>query len=271
MENARSSEFLNPKFGRQYVANGLSNIPGAFFVYRSNGEEELLYANKELLKIFECETGEQFLELSEGNFKGLVHPYDKEAARTSIRRQLESGNDNLDHLYYRIITRTGKVKSVVEFGRLFRDPEHGEFFYVFLVDVQSKRQNFDIDKLTGLPGMRSFIESSDIMLKTAEISTGSRDHSLIFFDIANFKYYNINFGVSVGDKILQSVANLLTKYFHNNYIFRFSDDHFVVVTEAEGREEKIRAFHDAAMELRKDDKILVKAGIFHIGIPNFPR
>ena len=265
MENARSSEFLNPKFGRQYVANGLSNIPGAFFVYCSNGEEELLYANKELLKIFECETGKQFLELSEGHFKGLVHPDDIHAARTSIRRQLESGNDNLDHLYYRVITRTGKVKSVVEFGRLFRDPEHGEVFYVFLVDVQSKRQNFDIDKLTGLPGMRSFIESSDIMLKTAEISTGSRDHSLIFFDIANFKYYNINFGVSVGDKILQSVANLLTKYFHNNYIFRFSDDHFVVVTEAEGLEEKIRAFHDAAMELRKDDKILVKAGIFHIG------
>ena len=90
MENARSSEFLNPKFGRQYVANGLSNIPGAFFVYRSNGEEELLYANKELLKIFECETEEQFLELSEGNFKGLVHPDDREAARTSIRRQLDA-------------------------------------------------------------------------------------------------------------------------------------------------------------------------------------
>ena len=120
MTALNNPEFLHADFSKQYIANGLSHIPGGFFVYKAHGNKELLYANHELLSIFECDTAEQFLNLTGGTFRGLVHPDDISAAEMSIKKQLESDVDHLDHLYYRIITRTGKIKSIVEFGRMYR-------------------------------------------------------------------------------------------------------------------------------------------------------
>ncbi|MBR4909545.1 MAG: EAL domain-containing protein [Acidaminococcaceae bacterium] len=264
MKKESAAEFLNADFSKQYIANGLANIPGGFFVYKAHGEKELLYANHELLNIFECETAEQFLKLTGGTFRGLVHPDDMDAAERSIQKQLESDVDHLDHLYYRIITRTGKVKSIVEFGRLYRDPKQGEVFYVFIVDVQSKQQTIDIDKLTGLPGMRSFIESSEMMLHPAGKNQESIRQSLVFYDIAHFKYFNIKYGMATGNEILKSIAGLLTKHYYNNFIFRLADDHFVVLTETENLMDKITRFHKAVLDLRDEDKVDIKAGIYSI-------
>lgn len=265
MTALNANEFLHADFSKQYIANGLANIPGGFFVYKAHGDEKLLYANQELLKIFECDTAEQFIELTGGSFKGIVHPDDLYLAENSIWNQIQSGSDNLDHLYYRIITRMGKIKYIEDFGRLYNDPEQGEVFYVFVVDVQSKRQSFDIDSLTGLPGMRRFSESGYMMLTSKTLNAGSFDHSLAFFNIRNFKYYNIKYGMQTGDELLKSVAMLLQRYFPNDFIFRFSDDHFVVITETAGIEKKIEQLHDAALNLREENKVNVNAGIFNIG------
>ena len=178
MATFNTSEFLHADFSKQYIASGLANVPGGFFVYKAHGEEELLYANEELLKIFECDTPEQFIELTGGTFKGIVHPDDLDVAENSIWNQIRTGNDNLDHLYYRITTRTGKIKYIEDFGRLYNDPEQGEVFYVFIVDVQSKHQSFDIDALTGLPGMRRFSESGDMMLNSKTLNASSSSTSV---------------------------------------------------------------------------------------------
>ena len=264
MKQDNVTEYLNSDFSKQYIANGLANIPGGFFVYKAHGDKELLYANHELLKIFECETAEEFIKLTGGTFRGLVHPDDMDAAERSIRKQLESDVDHLDHLYYRIITRTGKVKSIVEFGRLYRDPKQGELFYVFIVDVHSKQQTIDIDKLTGLPGMRSFVESSEMMLHPSDKNPESFKQTLIFYDIAHFKLFNIKYGMATGNEILKSVAGLLTKHYYNNFVFRLADDHFVVLTETENLMDKINRVHEAILDLRDEDKVDIKAGIYSI-------
>ncbi len=264
MATLNTSEFLHADFSKQYIASGLANVPGGFFVYKAHGDEELLYANEELLKIFECDTPEQFIELTGGTFKGIVHPDDLNVAENSIWNQIRTGNDNLDHLYYRITTRTGKIKYIEDFGRLYNDPEQGEVFYVFIVDVQSKHQSFDIDALTGLPGMRRFSESGDMMLNSKTLNAGSFDHSLVFFNIRNFKYFNIKYGMSAGDEILKNIASLLLRHFPNNFIFRFSNDHFVVITQTKGILERIEQFHEDVLNLREENKVFIMAGIYNI-------
>ena len=48
---------------RDFIVNGISSMPGGFFVYRADyDKEEILFANKALLQIFECETEEEFME-----------------------------------------------------------------------------------------------------------------------------------------------------------------------------------------------------------------
>ncbi len=41
-----------------------SHMPGGFFIYRAEGDEELLYANQNVFVIYGCEHEAQFRELT---------------------------------------------------------------------------------------------------------------------------------------------------------------------------------------------------------------
>ena len=59
-----------------YVRKLANRMPGGFFIYRATGNEDILYANKSMLKIFNCQTMEEFREITGNSFRGLVHPED---------------------------------------------------------------------------------------------------------------------------------------------------------------------------------------------------
>lgn len=65
-------------------------LPGGFFVYYADGEENFIIYNQELLKIFKCENQEEFIKLTGNSFKGMVHPDDL--------KMVESGDYILENL-----------------------------------------------------------------------------------------------------------------------------------------------------------------------------
>ncbi len=123
----------NPKdnFG---VDSILSMIPGGFFIYADSETEKILSVNEMLLEIFECDTLDEFLELTKGSFKGIVHPDDYQEVSRSIIKQISESNANLDFVKYRIITKTGKVKQVRDYGHLVHNESDADLYYVFLVE-----------------------------------------------------------------------------------------------------------------------------------------
>ena len=44
-----------------------------------------------------------------------------------------------DYITYRIVTKTGKIKSVLDMGRLVQDEHYGAIYYVFLQDMEALR------------------------------------------------------------------------------------------------------------------------------------
>ena len=112
----------------------LSMIPGGFFVYTDNEEEKILSVNEMLLDIFECENVDEFTELTGGSFAGIVHPEDYEAVSESIKEQINASDKNLDYVRYRIITKSGKVKYVKDYGHLVHGDGDVDLFYVFIVE-----------------------------------------------------------------------------------------------------------------------------------------
>lgn len=124
-------ETPNNEFG---VDSILSMIPGGFFIYADNETEKILSVNEMLLEIFECKTVDEFIELTGGSFKGIVHPDDYDEVRESIYEQINSNDKKMDYVRYRIITKTGKIKYLRDYGHLVHMESDVDLFYVFVVE-----------------------------------------------------------------------------------------------------------------------------------------
>ena len=116
-------------------------MPGGFFIYGAREPMELIYANSGVLRIFGCDTTEEFRELTGNTFRGLVHPEDFAAVQESIDRQIaDSANASLDYVEYRIIRKDGSVRWVDDYGRRACFPDIGDAYYVFIGDITERRR-----------------------------------------------------------------------------------------------------------------------------------
>ncbi len=113
-------------------------MPGGFFIYHADGDEELIYANRALVEMFGFDSLEEFKEYTGYRFPGLVHPDDLENVQSDIKHQIEESGENLDHVTFRIIRRDGAVRRVEDYGHFVRTDGYGDIFYVFVEDVTER-------------------------------------------------------------------------------------------------------------------------------------
>ena len=110
-------------------------MPGGFFIYHADGDESLIYANQALVRMYGCDTLEEFKEHTGYTFPGLVHPEDVDATEQSIGQQIfDSGND-LDYVEYRIVRKDGEIRWIKDYGHFVHSELFGDLFYVFIEDV----------------------------------------------------------------------------------------------------------------------------------------
>ncbi len=115
-------------------------MPGGFFIYHADGDEELIHINGAMLRIFGCNTLEEFKRLTGYTFKGIVHPADIDRVEESIKTQIAHGDDDLDYVEYRIVRKDGMVRWVEDYGHFIRTQAYGDLFYVFIEDATERIQ-----------------------------------------------------------------------------------------------------------------------------------
>ena len=96
-----------------------NNLPGAFFIYKADkSDEQILYANNEMLRLVEKRIWEQI-----------------------------SINDNKvnDYVRYRMATKSGEYKNVLDYGRLVHSENYGLVFYVLIVDFDFINTSADFE------------------------------------------------------------------------------------------------------------------------------
>lgn len=113
-------------------------LPGGFFVYYADGEENFITYNQELLKIFKCENQEEFIKLTGNSFKGMVHPDDLKMVESEISNQIQQEKD-IDQVHYRIKCKDGTIKTVVDYGRFVHTEMYGDVYYVFMNEISDNR------------------------------------------------------------------------------------------------------------------------------------
>lgn len=154
------------RMSRLELEDIMLGIPGGFFIYHADGDEEIIYANNEVLYLYKCETMEQFRELTGNSFRGMVHPEDLDEVEQSIEEQIVNSWRNLDYVEYRIICRDGEVRWVEDFGHYVKSDVYGGVFYVFISDVtdkvlsNTKRENDFLSELRDQELLRTALQST---------------------------------------------------------------------------------------------------------------
>ncbi len=118
----------------------------------------------------------------------------------------------------------------------------------------------DRDPLTGLIGRQEFLQQMR--------RQGGQDReegvfgrfTLVYFNLLNFKLYNLTFGQEAGDDCLLRIAQILQKEFEGEQVARFSDDHFAVLTKRTDLVEAITQIYHQAGDANQH----INAGIRYI-------
>ena len=92
------------------IKNFMDQMPGGFFIYHADENEQIIYANKAMLRIFNCDTMDEFRSLTGNSFHGVVHPDDLEEVEKSIWSQIAESRHDLDYVEYRIIQKGGQIR-----------------------------------------------------------------------------------------------------------------------------------------------------------------
>ena len=104
----------------------MDEMPGGFFIYHADGDEKLIFANQAMLRIFQCETLDEFRALTGNSFRGIVHPDDLEEVEQSIQEQIAASQYDLDYIEYRITRKDGSVRWLEDYGHFIRNISVGE-------------------------------------------------------------------------------------------------------------------------------------------------
>lgn len=121
------------------VIKFMDEMPGGFLIYHANEAEEIIYANKALLRIFQCSTLKEFREMTGNSFRGIVHFEDLDEIEESIKEQVAASQYDLDYVEYRIIRKDGEIRWIEDYGHFIRSEAVGDIFYVFLGDATEKK------------------------------------------------------------------------------------------------------------------------------------
>lgn len=116
------------------------------------------------------------------------------------------------------------------------------------------------DELTGLAKMGYFFDVSkgihDDLVKQG------KEPAILYVDLVGMKFFNQRQGFAEGDKLLQSLANLLSKHFGSTHCGRFGQDQFAVATNAEDLDARLDAFIAACAQINGGNNLPVRIGVY---------
>ncbi len=247
---------------QNFLDQVLGSMPGGVFIYRDNESHELLYANDRFLSMLGYESLEELWTKKGRSLDALISPGDHDRLFAEIERQTQSGP--ICFVDFQGITKTHGSRYMEIFSRLVKHPEWGPVYYVFVVDSAAKYLTYSTDRLTGLPGQRRFLEYARKWFKLNDLNPSAPPIAILYFNLRHFKAYNLRFGLEAGDLLLQRIADLLKTAFPNDFISRFSDDHFAVLTYDVDLSNRVIDVHKQLLSVKMSMPLDMKIGAYHV-------
>lgn len=254
------NDTLYEYYGRQKNDMESSAVPFLIFQMLNENELKVVLISDGICRLFKGDRS-QIRYVLENDIVTTVHPEDAEKIATVWKQFLKEHNE-FDAVFRKQIQNEFRSIHVCGDSHL---TDTGERLYVVWCSdvtdvVNAEKINTYYDKLTGLPNMTSFgifAEQERARMKNRGIVP-----AFVYFDIRDMKAINEKHGFAKGNGILAGTAFVLKDVFGKDAIARFSDDHFVVLTQKRHLEQKIEQVNDQILRNPMGIPVQVCAGIF---------
>lgn len=118
------------------------NLPGAFIIYKADyTDDEILFANSELIRLTGCENIEEFMTYTQRSFRSLIREDEREGVEQSIWQQIGTGQCN-DYVHFYLKKKDGTYLKVLDHGRIVESGHYGKVFYVLIMDWDSMKEKY---------------------------------------------------------------------------------------------------------------------------------
>ena len=120
-----------------------TNLPSAFIICRADPtDDELLYANREMLRLTGCDDIQAFFDYTKRSFRNLVAPSEQDSLQTSVWAQVNADCADIDaYVRFSLVRHNGSLVEVLGHGRIVEHSSYGRLFYV-LIEDEAKHQKY---------------------------------------------------------------------------------------------------------------------------------
>lgn len=120
-----------------------TNLPSAFIIYRADPtDDELLYANREMLRLTGCDDIQAFFDYTKRGFRNLVAPSEQDSVQTSVWAQVNADCADIDaYVRFSLVRHNGSLVEVLGHGRIVEHSSYGRLFYM-LIEDEVKQQKY---------------------------------------------------------------------------------------------------------------------------------
>ena len=251
-------------------------LPTGMAIYQTiAGKPKTLLVTDELCRLLHVDRDFLVASLDKSMF-GFVHP-DDIGRMAYFGKNFAAHTDEKYDVFFR--WKTPKMEDYHIFHSwanhvLVDGVSLGFFFYSDAEESGKNNQILDIhyqkyandqmyqDRLTNLPNRR-FLEIFG-MEEVAKLRLAKKQPVCITLNIAGMSVYNNLYGLKKGDQLLRELSELLVSEIKRGHVYYNMDDHFLIITVAEGIDEKIKEIHEKFVNLAQNEAVDLQFGLYQI-------
>lgn len=150
------------------------------------------------------------------------------------------------------------------------------YFSIIINNItEIKKYEKNMTYLTNYDTLTNLLNRNNLLEYLMELTNLSKEFSIYFIDLDNFKNINDTVGHNTGDEVLRIVSDRLTQLSSNNItVGRLGGDEFIIVEKGNSDSESIRKLADKILNLL-NKKIQINRYSFNlkasIGISHYPK
>jgi len=137
-----------------------------------------------------------------------------------------------------------------------------------IVDIEIKK-NLELEKQARTDNLTQLL-NRNALFEDYQLDDKLKGKRIYYIDLDNFKYINDNYGHFVGDEVLKTIANRLSKVAPNTNIYRMGGDEFLIISPNFSNklgQDLLEAINEPI--LYKDIENIVSASIGYLNTDDF--